>query len=107
VDLVFCSYLLKCFVLIDLKAGKLTHQALLERGKIELMTPESAAQRLRLALDLFATGEALMRQRLRRVHPEWTEAHVESEIGTWLRDRPGARYGDAVGRPVELTNRKG
>lgn len=71
------------------------------------MTPESAAQRLRLALDLFATGEALMRQRLRRVHPEWTEAHVESEIGTWLRDRPGARYGDAVGRPVELTNREG
>ena len=26
VDLVFYNYLLKCFVLIDLKAGKLTHQ---------------------------------------------------------------------------------
>ena len=27
VDLVFYNYLLKCFVLIDLKTGKLTHQA--------------------------------------------------------------------------------
>jgi len=26
VDLVFYNYLLKCFVLIDLKVGKLTHQ---------------------------------------------------------------------------------
>lgn len=26
IDLVFYNYLLKCFVLIDLKAGKLTHQ---------------------------------------------------------------------------------
>ena len=26
VDLVFYNYLLKCFVLIDLKIGKLTHQ---------------------------------------------------------------------------------
>ena len=26
VDLVFYNYLLKCFVLIDLKLGKLTHQ---------------------------------------------------------------------------------
>ncbi|MBN9382399.1 MAG: DUF1016 family protein [Chitinophagaceae bacterium] len=26
IDIVFYNYLLKCFVLIDLKAGKLTHQ---------------------------------------------------------------------------------
>jgi len=26
IDLVFYNYLLKCFVLVDLKAGKLTHQ---------------------------------------------------------------------------------
>lgn len=70
------------------------------------MTAEGAAQRLRLALDLFATGEALMRQRLRRSHPEWTEARVLSEIGIWLRDRPGARYGDAAGRPVDLMKRR-
>jgi hypothetical protein len=70
------------------------------------MFAESAARRLRLALDLFATGEALMRQRLKRLHPDWTGLQVEAEIGNWLRDRPGARYGDAVGRPVDLTNRK-
>lgn len=28
IDLVFCNYILKCFVLIDLKMGKLTHQDL-------------------------------------------------------------------------------
>jgi len=31
---------------------------------------EAAARRLRLALDLLATGEALMREKLRREHPE-------------------------------------
>lgn len=28
IDLVFCNYILKCFVLIDLKVGDLTHQDL-------------------------------------------------------------------------------
>lgn len=26
IDLVFCNYILKCFVLIDLKTSKITHQ---------------------------------------------------------------------------------
>ncbi len=71
------------------------------------MLAEAAARRFRLALDLFATGEGLMRQRLCRLHPEWTDSRVDAEIGDWLRDRPGARYGDAVGRPVDLANRNG
>ena len=35
VDLVFYNYILKCFVLIDLKLGKLTHQDI---GQMDLYT---------------------------------------------------------------------
>jgi len=65
----------------------------------------AAAARLRLALDMFETGEGLARERLRRVHPDWTEREIDEQIGTWLRERPGAEYGDGEGRPVEWTTR--
>ena len=65
----------------------------------------AAAMRLRLALDLFATGEALMRQRLRRLHPDWSEDRLANEIRTWLRERPGAETGDGAGRAVAWSNR--
>jgi hypothetical protein len=61
---------------------------------------EAAAGRLRLALDLFATGEAMMRQRLRREHPDLDAEELERRLLAWLRDRPGAPFGDAVGAPV-------
>jgi hypothetical protein len=57
-----------------------------------------AADRLRLALSLFAAGEALMRQNLRRRHPEATEDEIEARLTAWLSERPGAEQGDAVGR---------
>jgi hypothetical protein len=63
------------------------------------MSLDVSAQRIRLALDLFATGEALMRQQLRRRHPEWTETELRGELLKWLRERPGAESGDAVGSP--------
>jgi hypothetical protein len=59
------------------------------------------AERIRLALDLFATGEALMLQQLRRRHPEWTEEELGRGLVAWLRDRPGAENGDAGGRPPD------
>ena len=49
---------------------------------------------------MFATGEALMRQRLRREHPELTAGEIEDRLIEWLRVRPGAETGDASGRPV-------
>lgn len=66
---------------------------------------EAAARRLRLALDLFVTGEELMRQRLRREHPELSLAEIESRLEAWLRERPGAEHGDAPGRPVPWPRR--
>ena len=62
------------------------------------------ALRLRLALDLFDTGEAMMRQRLRRLHPDWPPGGIEDALGRWLHERPGAEAGDAVGRPATLTS---
>jgi hypothetical protein len=60
----------------------------------------AAAERLRLALDLCATGEGLLRQRIRREHPDLSDAAVEARLVAWLRARPGAEHGDAPGRPV-------
>jgi len=60
---------------------------------------EVAAARLRMAFELFETGLYIMRQKLRREHPEWTEAQVEARLVEWLRERPGAEHGDAEGRP--------
>jgi hypothetical protein len=60
---------------------------------------DEAARRLRLALELFETGEAMMRERLRREHPELPAAEIEARLLAWLRERPGAEHGDASGRP--------
>jgi hypothetical protein len=60
----------------------------------------AAAARLRLALDLFEAGEAMMRQRLRREHPDADDVEIERRIVAWLRERPGAEHGDAAGRRV-------
>jgi hypothetical protein len=61
---------------------------------------DAMARRLRLALDLCATGEALLRQRIRREAPHLGDAEVEARLAAWFRERPGAEHGDAAGRPV-------
>ena len=63
------------------------------------MPDESAAERLRLALEMYELGEDMQRARLRRQHPSATEAEIESGIQEWLLSRPDAPFGDAVGRP--------
>lgn len=55
-------------------------------------------ERLQLALDLFITGEAMMRQNLRRRLPSASEEEVERRLVEWLQSRPGAEGGDAPGR---------
>ncbi len=68
---------------------------------------DNAAARLRMALDLFETGVEMMRQRLRRDHPDLADHEVEAKLGAWLRERPGAEFGDAVGRPATWPRRSG
>lgn len=64
-------------------------------------TPQSVADALRATLDLFDTGVALMRQNLRRSHPEMGEEEIERLLQQWLSDRPG----DCPGRPVDVNTR--
>jgi hypothetical protein len=66
---------------------------------------EAAARRLRLALDLFSTGEAMMRERLRREHPELSVREIEKRLAEWLHERPGAEFGDSPGKPVAWPRR--
>jgi hypothetical protein len=55
------------------------------------------AARLRLAFDLYEAGEDLMRQNLRRQDPQADAAEIERRLVAWLRLRPGAEQGDAIG----------
>lgn len=59
---------------------------------------EKMIERLRTAFELFDAGVEMMRQSLRRRFPDASEAEISAKIGEWLRVRPGADYGDAVGR---------
>jgi signal transduction histidine kinase len=61
---------------------------------------DQAAARLRAALEMFETGLQMMRQNLRRNHPTLGDAEIEERVTAWLRERPGAEFGDAVGRRV-------
>jgi hypothetical protein len=61
--------------------------------------PENTA--LSVAFDLFETGVALMRQNLRREHPNASDGEIDRLLTAWLRHRPGAEAGDAIGRSVD------
>jgi hypothetical protein len=61
---------------------------------------DAVVERFRVALDLYETGEAMMRHRIRRQNPDLDEVAVEERLQAWLQARPGAEYGDTVGRPV-------
>jgi len=62
----------------------------------------SIVDAFRTTLDLFGTGLDMMRQNLRRSHPEAGAEEIERLLRDWLRDRPGAEVGDCPGRPVDV-----
>lgn len=59
---------------------------------------KAASERFQTALELFEVGEAIMRQNLRRRYPEASPEEIENKLVRWLQVRPGAKYGDAVGK---------
>lgn len=59
--------------------------------------PTKVRKRFRIALDLFETGEAIMRQNLRRRFPTESPEEIEQRLDAWLQNRPGADLGDAPG----------
>ena len=64
------------------------------------MRQTTDAGSLRVALDLFETGVAVMRENLRRQHPNADEDELTRRLAAWLQSRPGAEAGDADGRAV-------
>jgi hypothetical protein len=70
-------------------------------------TTTTSSDALRTTLDLFETGLEVMRRNLRRRHPHATPDEIERLLGAWRRDRPGAEFGDCVGRPVDVTGKFG
>jgi hypothetical protein len=66
---------------------------------------EAAAARLRAAIEMFEAGVEMMRQTLRRTNPGLADDEIESRLRAWLAERPGAPFGDAVGRPVTWPRR--
>ena len=67
---------------------------------MEVMTEfHPAGEGLRLAFELFAYGEDLMRRKFRREHRHASEAEIEELVCAWLSSRPCAEFGDAEGVP--------
>ncbi|MGH8887483.1 MAG: hypothetical protein ACRDYX_20410 [Egibacteraceae bacterium] len=63
------------------------------------------AERLRIALDLADSGISMMRQNLRRAHPEATAEDIEQLLRDWINHRPGAEWEDCPGplrRPPDV-----
>jgi hypothetical protein len=63
-----------------------------------------AAERLAMAFDLYDAAESMMRQNLRRRHPEADDDEIERRLIEWLLTRRGE--GDAVGRVVPWGERE-
>lgn len=65
------------------------------------------AERFQLALALDDFSERMLRQRLRRKHPEALAAEIDAMIGAWRAHRPGAEHGDGEGTPIAWPPRRG
>lgn len=66
------------------------------------MGSSSPADAFKTTLDLFETGLDLMRQNLRRSHPDAGDEEIERLLHDWLLVRPGAESGDCPGRRVDV-----
>ncbi len=58
-----------------------------------------------IAFELFELALLMRGERHRREHPEATEEEVAAVVQAWKTDRPGAPYGDAIGRVVPWPRR--
>jgi hypothetical protein len=67
---------------------------------------DGAAENLEDALELADLAERMVRARLRREHPDWSDDELDESVLVWLHERPGAEHGDAEGIPVDWRHRK-
>lgn len=55
---------------------------------------------MEVALELFETAQLIMLQNLRRRYPSLDKAALEERLAEWRKQRPGAEFGDGIGRPI-------
>ena len=67
---------------------------------------DEVSARLRAALELADLGIEMYEAKVRREHPELSEAEVQQNVSEWLHTRPGAEGGDAEGRRVAWPRQK-
>jgi hypothetical protein len=63
------------------------------------------SEKLRIALELFESGVAMMRETLKREHPNESDAQIDERLRQRVRHRPGAEDSDSVGRRIDPTTR--
>lgn len=66
------------------------------------MARETVADRLELTLGMLWEGTEMMRENLRRRHPDASERTLDELLDAWLRSRPP----DAPGTPIQWPRRK-
>lgn len=78
-------------------------QKLPSPSRFEPMSGSTPRERLLAALELYEVGEQMARARLRREHPDFDDAAIETAVVRWRQERPGAPYGDHPGPPSTRT----
>ena len=68
-------------------------------GSMEQDEAKAAGARLRLALDMHDFGVEMLWFALTRQHPKSNDSELTEMLNARMRIRPGAEFGDAVGRP--------
>lgn len=59
--------------------------------RIPIRDPEVMA-RMQMAMDLYEAAEVMMRQNIRRRHPDLNEDEIEERLVEWLMSRPKGSY---------------
>lgn len=62
----------------------------------------TAGERLEMAFELFDDALEMLRLRIEREHPTWSDDDIEQELERWLLDRPGAAHGDVAGPDLHV-----
>ena len=63
---------------------------------------ENGVARFKMLMELRRLGERAFLFKLRQKHPDLTTKQINEELSKWYRIRPGAEFGDGVGRAGDL-----
>jgi hypothetical protein len=63
---------------------------------------KNGVARFQLLMELRRFGERAFLHKLRQKHPDLTPQQINEELSKWYRIRPGAEFGDGVGRVGDL-----